>query len=154
MICIHRGGGTGGVRGGRTPPRIRDLFSKIFEKSQKKNFFSIGPPPGKNRSPAPENDHLARTGFSANSALFGLAIGRHSFRVDFENVRWRYFHPRSKQPFLPKCSVANSKLHGFLAAVVISSDTNFQMEMEAPNIGISIGEFQGVDLDLTRSEHQ
>ena len=36
---IHRGGGTGGVRGGRTPPRIWDLFSKFFEKSEKKGFF-------------------------------------------------------------------------------------------------------------------
>ena len=36
---ILRGGGTGGIRGGRTPPRIGDLFSKIFKNSQKKIFL-------------------------------------------------------------------------------------------------------------------
>ena len=53
IMDMDRGGGTGRVRGGSDPPRIRDLFSKIFENSQKKIFFSIGPPLGKNRSHAP-----------------------------------------------------------------------------------------------------
>ena len=67
---MNRGGGTGGVRGGRTPPRIRDLFSKIFENSQKKIFFSIGPPLGKNRSPAP-----------AHKQTLGIVLGQDSLQV-------------------------------------------------------------------------
>ena len=47
---MSRGLGTGGVWGGRTPPRIRDLCSKNFFE----NFFYLfGPPLDKNRSKAP-----------------------------------------------------------------------------------------------------
>lgn len=47
---FFRGLGPGGVWGGRTPPRIRDLYSKKFLK-----IFSylFGPPQNKNRSVAP-----------------------------------------------------------------------------------------------------
>ena len=45
-----RGGGTGGVRGGRTPLEF-EIYLVIFLKNRKKRgFFSIGPPLGKNRS--------------------------------------------------------------------------------------------------------
>ena len=51
ILTIGRGLGTGGVWGGRTPPRIRDLCSKkIFDKFS----YLFGPPLDKNRSKAPE----------------------------------------------------------------------------------------------------
>ena len=54
MSNILRGGGTGGVRGGRTPLEL-EIYLVKFLKIRKKIFFlSIGPPLGKNRSPAPE----------------------------------------------------------------------------------------------------
>ena len=50
MLSMIRGLGTGGVWGGRTPPRIRDLCSKkIFEKFS----YLFRPPLDKNRSVAP-----------------------------------------------------------------------------------------------------
>ena len=57
LAVMNRGQGTGGVWGGRTPPGIRDLYSKNFENSQKKNFLSIRPPLGKYRSLAPDHVH-------------------------------------------------------------------------------------------------
>ena len=52
---MTRGLGTGGVWGGRTPPRIRDLCSKIFFE----NFsYLFGPPLDKNRSQAPDHNYL------------------------------------------------------------------------------------------------
>ena len=45
---MNRGQGTGGVWGGRTPPRIRDLCSKNFENSQIQLFFQYRTPMAKN----------------------------------------------------------------------------------------------------------
>ena len=44
-LDIARGQGTGGVWGGPTPSRIRDLYSKNFEHSQKKKFFLVSDTP-------------------------------------------------------------------------------------------------------------
>ena len=38
---MTRGQGTGGVRGGPTPPRIKDLYSKNFENLQNIFFFLV-----------------------------------------------------------------------------------------------------------------
>ena len=52
---INRGLGPGGVWGGRTPPRIRDLYSKKISK----NFsYLLGPPLDKNRSVAPDDMYV------------------------------------------------------------------------------------------------
>ena len=50
-------GNRGGLGGGLTLSRIRDLYSKNFENSQNIFFFSIGPPLGKNRSLVPVYSH-------------------------------------------------------------------------------------------------
>ena len=61
---MTRGLGTGGVWGGRTPPRIRDLCSKNFFE----NFsYLFGPPLDKNRSQAPAHAELRN-----NLSLFPL----------------------------------------------------------------------------------
>ena len=57
-ICSKRCSGAGepGGSGGVGPPLKLEIYLVKFLKIRKKNFFfSIGPPLGKNRSPAPEN---------------------------------------------------------------------------------------------------
>ena len=84
---MSRGLGPGGVWGGRTPPRIRDLCSKkFFEKFS----YLFGPPLDKNRSQAPEyNGMIFQSSriselFTARFTRYFLFPFMHNFYVTYE----------------------------------------------------------------------
>ena len=55
---ISRSGGTGGVRGVGPPLELEIYLVKFLKIRKKEIFFSIRPPLGKNRSPAPAHELL------------------------------------------------------------------------------------------------
>ena len=114
-----------GNRGGRTPPRIRDLFSKILENLQKKIFFSIGPPPGKNRSPAPA--YFYRTDADFLSRIFSFLFLPWEIGIRHNKSRKSVHHlAKEIQKIVPQLPVLVKKEFSWAFFLSFSENSKFE----------------------------